>query len=135
MSDKMADRQKGEERIRRLFGEAYYQRNKAVPAGTGRAEFRELGYELTFGRLYDRPGLDDRTRLLCTIAALTVLKLDKQLAVYIGAARNTGISQQEIKEIIMLMSIYGGFPAALNSMGIADDSFANEVAADKAASN
>lgn len=115
------DRLKGEQTIRLIFGEAYYQRTQAVPRDSGKRELRDLGIEIIFGRLYDRPGLDTRTRLLCTIAALTVLGLEKQLEIYVAAANHAGIDAAAIKETILLMGFYGGFPNALNAMGLADD--------------
>lgn len=73
--------------------------------------------EFGFGDIYDRPGLNLRDREIATIAALTVLgHAQPQLKVHIQAGLNVGLTQDEIKEIILQMSGYGGFPVAINAM-------------------
>lgn len=78
-----------------------------------------------FGDIYDRPGLDPRSRQLVTIGALTALGgCEPQLAVHIGAARNVGLSQEEITEAILHCAVYAGFPRALNATAVARQVFA-----------
>lgn len=47
-----------------------------------------------------------------------------QLKVHIKAALNVGCTQEEIKEVIIQMAAYAGFPAALNAMFVAKEVFA-----------
>ena len=87
--------------------------------------------EFAFGDLYSRPGLDLRSREIATVAALTAMgNAAPQLKVHIKAALNVGVSKDEIIEVILQMSAYAGFPAALNAIAIAREVFAN---ADRAA--
>lgn len=80
--------------------------------------------EFPFGDIYSRPGLDLRSREIATIAALTVLGYAApQLKVHINAGLNVGLSETEIKEIIIQMAGYAGFPAALNAMFIVKEVF------------
>ncbi|MEZ8242928.1 carboxymuconolactone decarboxylase family protein [Vibrio splendidus] len=73
--------------------------------------------EYPFGDIYSRPGLDLRSREIATVAALTALgNCAPQLKVHLNAALNVGCSEEEIKEVILQMSVYAGFPAALNGM-------------------
>lgn len=73
--------------------------------------------EFGFGDIYSRPGIDLKTRELATIAALTVMaNVRPQLEVHLGAALNVGATRTEIVEIIIQMSLYAGFPAALNAI-------------------
>lgn len=73
--------------------------------------------EYPFGDIYARPGLDLKSREMATVAALTALgNCAPQLKVHLNAALNVGCSEEEIKEIILQMSVYAGFPAALNGM-------------------
>jgi 4-carboxymuconolactone decarboxylase len=73
--------------------------------------------EFPFGDVYNRPGLDLKSREIATIAALTTLgNAISQLKVHINGALNVGVSRQEIIEIIIQMAVYAGFPAALNAM-------------------
>lgn len=80
--------------------------------------------EFAFGDLYSRPGLDLRSREIATVAALTALgNAAPQLKVHIHAALNVGVSKEEILEVILQMSAYAGFPAALNAVSVAKEVF------------
>lgn len=73
--------------------------------------------EYPFADIYSRPGLDLKSREIATVAALTALgNCQPQLKVHLQAALNVGCSADEIKEVIVQMSVYAGFPAALNAM-------------------
>ncbi|OBS99919.1 4-carboxymuconolactone decarboxylase [Vibrio tasmaniensis] len=73
--------------------------------------------EYPFGDIYSRPGLDVKSREIATVAALTALgNCAPQLKVHLNAALNVGCSEEEIKEVILQMSVYAGFPSALNGM-------------------
>ncbi|MEZ9243328.1 carboxymuconolactone decarboxylase family protein [Vibrio lentus] len=73
--------------------------------------------EYPFGEIYSRPGLDLKSREIATVAALTALgNCAPQLKVHLNAALNVGCSEEEIKEVILQMSVYAGFPSALNGM-------------------
>lgn len=73
--------------------------------------------EFAFGDLYCRPGLDLRAREIATVAALTAMGTARpQLEVHLGAALNVGCTRDELVEIILQMSAYAGFPAALNGI-------------------
>jgi len=80
--------------------------------------------EYPFGDIYSRPGLDIRTRELAAIAALTAMGgCDPQLRVHIHAALNHGASRQEVIEVILQMTVYAGFPKALNALYTAKEIF------------
>ena len=81
--------------------------------------------EFGFGDVYSRPGLDLKSRELATIAALTAMgHAQPQLAVHLHAALNVGCTREELVEVIIQMSLYAGFPAALNAMFTAKAVFA-----------
>lgn len=81
--------------------------------------------EFGFGDVYSRPGLSLQQRELATVAALTALgNASPQLKVHIAAALHVGLTRQEIIETIVQMSLYAGFPAALNGMFAAKEVFA-----------
>lgn len=78
-----------------------------------------------FGDIYDRPGLDPRSRQLVTLGVLTALGgCEAQLKVHIGASLNVGLGAGEIAETILHASVYCGFPRALNAIFVAKDVFA-----------
>ena len=90
-------------------------------------DMAKLIIEFGFGDIYSRPGLNLKSREIATVAALTALGYAiPQLKVHIKAALNVGCSQEEIKEIIIQMALYAGFPAALNAMFAAKEVF-NEI--------
>jgi len=71
--------------------------------------------EYGFADIYARPALLPKYREIATIAALTAMgTATSQLKFHIDAGLNIGISQEEVAEIMLLMSVYGGFPAAIN---------------------
>ena len=73
--------------------------------------------EFPFGDIYARTGLDLKSREIATVAALTALgNCAPQLKVHLNTALNVGCSESEIKEVILQMAVYAGFPAALNGM-------------------
>ncbi len=80
--------------------------------------------EFPFGDIYQRPGLDLKSRELVTIAALTALgNCQPQLNVHINGALNVGCKPEEIVEVIIQLAVYAGFPAALNGMFVAKEVF------------
>jgi len=86
--------------------------------------------DVAYGQFYARGTVDEKTRLLATVAALTALgaQTAPQLKVNIASARAVGASREEIAEIIFQMTLYGGFPAMINAMNAALDVFAAEDA-------
>jgi 4-carboxymuconolactone decarboxylase len=84
--------------------------------------------EMAFGRTYNREGLDAKTRLLVTIAALTVLgaQAEPQLRLTIRHALEAGATQREIAEVIYQMSMFGGLPAMQKALEIAQGVFATK---------
>ncbi|SEQ13061.1 4-carboxymuconolactone decarboxylase [Amphritea atlantica] len=80
--------------------------------------------EFPFGDIYQRPGLDLKSREIGTVAALTALgNCAPQLAVHINGALNVGCTAEEVIEVILQMAVYAGFPAALNGMFVAKEVF------------
>ena len=75
--------------------------------------------EYGYGDIYSRESLDKRYRQIATIAALaTIGNAPSQLNFHIRAGLNIGLTKDEIKEVMLLMSVYAGFPAAINGMNI-----------------
>ncbi len=111
---------------RQLFGAG---KESPIPKDYLAAELLRYTDEWVFGQIYTRPGLDLKTRSMLTVAALTVLGKDDYLRRHIQGALHVGVSQQEIKEILMQMAFYGGIPCALKGLRIAHEEF---IAHDKA---
>ena len=80
--------------------------------------------EFPYSELYTREGLDLKTRELATVAALTAMgNAEPQLKDHINAALNVENTPTEIVEVIMQMSAYAGFPAAINGIRAAKEIF------------
>lgn len=81
--------------------------------------------EMWFGKTFNREGLDAKTRLLVTIAALTVLgaHAEPQLRLAIRHALEAGATKREIAEVIYQMSMFGGVPAMTKALEIAQGVF------------
>ena len=84
--------------------------------------------EAWFGKAFNPEGLDARTRLLVTIAALTVLgaQADAQLRLTIRQALSAGATKREVAEVVWQMSMFGGLPAMQKALEIAQAVFAEE---------
>ncbi len=80
------------------------------------AEFSQLFQAFVYGGLYDRDVIDHKTRELCAVAGLTVGGYFPQLRAHFQACRNYGAGDEEIREVILQMAIYGGMPAALTAL-------------------
>ncbi|MBC19281.1 MAG: 4-carboxymuconolactone decarboxylase [Planctomycetaceae bacterium] len=88
------------------------------------SEFAKINVEFPFGELYPRDVLDDKTRELCAVTALTVLgHALPELRVHVKAALNCGASREEIVEVVTQMIAYCGFPAATNALLAVKESF------------
>lgn len=87
--------------------------------------------EVPYGTFYSRGVVDEKTRLLATVAALTAQggQTKPQLKVNIASARAVGASREEVCEIIYQMTLYGGFPAMINGLNAAIEVFEAEDAA------
>ena len=80
-------------------------------------EFCRLFEDFVYGGLYQREVLDQKTRELCAVAALTSLSRLQQLATHIRASLLAGASREEIQEVIFQASVYAGMPATLVALG------------------
>ncbi len=82
-------------------------------------DLRVLTYQYAFGEIFFRPGLDLKSRVVCTTAALTALKADGQLRNLLRAGLRVGLSKEEMVEVLIQTGGYAGYPAALNAISIA----------------
>ncbi len=92
------------------------------------AEFQDLITRYCWGEVWTRPGLPRHTRSLLTIAMTLALNRPDELRLHIRAARNNGVSRDEIKETLIHAAIYCGVPAAVSAFRIAGEVFAEQDA-------
>ena len=82
-------------------------------------DFQRLITETAWGSVWARPGLDKKTRHLLTIAMLATLGHREELAMHIRATANTGVSRDDVKEVLLQVAIYAGVPAANAAIAVA----------------
>ena len=74
-------------------------------------QWQDLFQDYVARGMYQRSVLDPKTRELCAVAALTVLNQHGALGRHVLSALDFGASREEVMEVILQMSVYGGFPA------------------------
>jgi len=78
-------------------------------------ELVQFTLEYAYADIFSRDNLSKKHRQIATISALTALgTAHQQLKFHINAGLNIGVSVDEIKEIMLLMTVYSGFPSAIN---------------------
>jgi 4-carboxymuconolactone decarboxylase len=91
------------------------------------ADFQRFITETAWGAVWTRDDrLDRRTRSCITIALLTALRQERELAMHVRAGLRNGLTPDEIAEVIMHTAVYAGVPAAHSAMRVAKEVLAAE---------
>jgi 4-carboxymuconolactone decarboxylase len=93
------------------------------PVTEAEREFNRLTTEYYWGGVWTRPGLDLDSRSICTLSALTVLGREGPLRSHIQAALNIGLTQEQIVEVFIQTTFYGGIPFTREAIDIANEIF------------
>ena len=83
----------------------------------------QLTDDVLFGDVWERPELSPRDRSLVTITALVAGGNSEQLSYHISLGRKNGLTEDEIKEAIIHLAFYTGWPKAITAIMIAKDTF------------
>ena len=83
------------------------------------ADFDDLITRYAWGEIWTRPGLDRRMRSAMTLTALIALGRMDELPMHVRAARRNGLSEDEIKEVLLQSAVYCGVPAARTAFAVA----------------
>ncbi len=110
--------EKGMQIRKSVLGENYVKRADANKSDFD-ADFQRLITEVAWGSVWSRPGLNRKTRHLLTIAMLATLGNHDELAMHIRATRNTGVTREEVKEVLLQVAVYAGIPAANAAVAVA----------------
>ncbi|GGN41941.1 3-oxoadipate enol-lactonase/4-carboxymuconolactone decarboxylase [Actinoplanes campanulatus] len=103
---------------REVLGPAHVDRATAGTTAFTR-DFQDMITRYAWAEIWTRPGLQRRDRSLITLTALIALGHHEELAMHVRAARTNGLSDDEIKELILQTAIYCGVPAANTAFRIA----------------
>ena len=109
---------------RAVLGDAYVDRAEANKNDFD-ADFQHFITETAWGNVWARAGLDRRVRHLLTIAMMATLGKEHELAMHIRATPNTGVTQDEVKEVLLQVAVYAGVPAANSAMAVAKKIYAD----------
>jgi len=84
---------------------------------------QELVTQYCWGDIWNRPGLDRRTRSFLNLAMITALNRPHELKLHVRGAINNGLTKDEIREVFLQAAIYCGVPAAIDSFRSAKEVF------------
>jgi 4-carboxymuconolactone decarboxylase len=99
-------------RMRRsVLGDAHVNSAQAATSSFDE-EFQNLITRMAWGEIWTRPGLSPHTRSLLTIGLMVALNRGEELRLHLRAAANNGVSDDEIREVLLHCSVYCGVPAA-----------------------
>ena len=84
---------------------------------------QELVTQYCWGDVWNRPGLERRTRSFLNLAMITALNRPHELKLHVRGAINNGLTKDEIKEVFLQAAIYCGVPAAIDSFRTAKEVF------------
>jgi 4-carboxymuconolactone decarboxylase len=120
------DRREQGMRVRReVLGDAHVDRAEANK-DEFTADFQDFITRYAWGDVWTRPGLDRRARSVATLAALVSLGAENEIPLHVRAALRNGLSEDEIKEVILHTAVYAGVPRANSAFAIAQKVLAEE---------
>ncbi|MCE5289519.1 MAG: carboxymuconolactone decarboxylase family protein [Nocardiaceae bacterium] len=93
--------------------------------------FQKLLTEWAWGYSWSRPGLDPKTRSLINLAMLTALGKYEELSIYVKGALNTGVTVEEISEVLLHATVYCGTPAGRQAFRAAHKALIEEGVLEK----
>lgn len=105
---------------REVLGADYVDRSLAN-ANDFMMAFQHVTTEWCWGYVWDRPGLDRKTRSIINLAMLTALNRAPELRLHVKGALNNGLTPDEIKEVLLQATIYCGIPAGLEAFKTANE--------------
>jgi 4-carboxymuconolactone decarboxylase len=105
---------------RAVLGDAHVDRAEANRTALT-SDFQDYITRCAWGEVWTRPGLDRRTRSCITIAMLVALGHTEELAMHLRAARNNGVTVEELREVLLQTAVYCGVPAANTAFRIASE--------------
>lgn len=113
-------RKTGEQMRRQVMGDEFVDRalNNATEFS---APLQDFVNQHAWGGVWNREGLDLRTRSLITLAALTALKCPQEIKGHVRGALNNGCTVEEIREALLHCAVYAGAPAAIDAFRSAQE--------------
>ena len=107
---------------REVLGAGYVDKSTAAVDDFNR-EFTELLNTYCWNDIWNRPGLDRKTRSMLNLAMLSALGKEHELKLHLNGALNNGLGKEQIKEVLLQVAIYCGVPAAVVAFRCAREVF------------
>jgi 3-oxoadipate enol-lactonase / 4-carboxymuconolactone decarboxylase len=111
---------------RAVLGDAHVD-NANAKINDFNADFQDFITRYAWGEIWSRPGLSKQDRSLVTLSNLIALNRPTEFKMHVKAAFNNGLTQDQIKELILHSALYCGLPAANDAFHLAQEVF-NEMA-------
>ena len=107
----------------KVLGKDYVEKSLAAADDFSRP-MQELVTSYCWGEIWNRPGLDHRSRSILNLGMLMALNRHHEFKLHVKGALNNGLTREEIREIILQAAIYCGVPAGVESTRLAREAFA-----------
>lgn len=101
----------GEAVRREVLGDTHVDRSNAAVSDFD-ADFFRFITETAWGRVWTRPQMDRKTKHLITLSMLAALGREEEFAAHVRATENTGVTPEDIGEVLLHVAVYAGVPAA-----------------------
>jgi 4-carboxymuconolactone decarboxylase len=75
----------------------------------------QLGRDVLYGDVWERPGLNMRDRSLITVAALVASYRPQQMPFHLKRALENGVTPEELAELVTHLAFYAGWPSAVTA--------------------
>jgi 4-carboxymuconolactone decarboxylase len=111
---------KGTKVRKQVLGKAHVERAEARK-NKFNAPFQDLITRYAWGEIWARPGLPRKTRSMITIAMMVALNRREELRMHLRASVNSGVTREELQEVLLQTAIYCGVPAANQAFQIAEE--------------
>lgn len=90
------------------------------------ADFQRFITETAWGNVWARDGIDRQTRHLVTLAIIAALGKEHEFVMHLRATRNTGVTPDQIREVLFQVALYAGLPTANTAFGLAKQVLAED---------
>ncbi len=115
--------EKGAESVKQVLGP------KAEDSLATLGELGDRIIETIYGDIYQRPGLTLKERQIATLSMLMALGgKDRQVKVHMRAGLRVGITEDELRELVIQLAAYAGFPAAINAQAQLNEVLSEDAA-------
>jgi 4-carboxymuconolactone decarboxylase len=111
---------------RQVLGEEHVDRSVARTTAFT-APFQDLITRYAWGDIWSRPGLSRAERSMVTLAALVALRQSDELAMHVRAALRNGLTEEQIGEILLHLSVYAGVPAVNHAFKVVQEVLAADA--------